>query len=213
MRFFAVKRMFFCLVSLAVCTCNTVFADTVQGVFKFNKRAPSIALVYFSEGTGSNSNMGTIVDQKDKKFLEKMYVATNNSVLLFKNSDKINHNIFAHDKRSGAKFDVGLMKPGGSIGIKIDWDDKVVRCSCKIHPKMRTWIASISSEHYKIIEFERKKKEFSFEMNSFPENLSKMRVWLPRYASIELSLDKGESKDIKLIKKNKTYGMLTLMRK
>lgn len=213
MRWMTTRSVCSILAFLAVSSCHTAFADVLQGEFKFEKRAPSVALVYLPEDTSLSADVKTVVDQKDKQFTQKMFVTSKGANAIFKNSDGINHNIFANDKKAGVKFDVGLMNPGGSTVHKVEWDEKIVKCSCKIHPRMKTWIASISSKYYKVIEFQKGTTEFSFEMNGFPENFSQLKVWMPNYDPIELSLSKGESQDTALIKRGKTYGTLTLTRK
>ena len=201
------------LVSFAITPSHTVLADTLNGAFTFQKKPPSVALLYFSEDTSLSSQINTVIDQKDKQFSQKLYVTTKGTNAIFKNSDSINHNIFADDKKSGVKFDVGLMQPNGSNVHEVEWEGKVVKCGCKIHPKMKTWIASISSKYYKIIEFDRSKKELVFDMNGFPESLSAIKLWMPRYEPIELKLSKGESHTVELKKRGKIYGTLNLTRK
>ena len=201
------------LAVLVVLPSNVVLADTLNGTFTFKKKPPSVALLYFPEDTSLSSQVQTVIDQNNKQFSQKLYVTTKGANAIFKNSDSINHNIFANDKKSGVKFDVGLMQPSGSNVYEVEWQEKVVKCGCKIHPKMKTWIASISSQYYKIIEFDRSKKELAFDMNGFPENLSVIKLWMPAYEPIEVQLSKGESQAIELKKRGKIYGTLNLARK
>ena len=75
------------------------------------------------------------------------------------------------------------------------------------------WIASISSQYYKIVKFANDEKEFNFEISDFPEHLSIVRIWLPKYPFIEVSIEKGKSKDIELYNWGETSDVLTLVRK
>ncbi len=200
-------------VMIGVMSGGVVFADTLEGTFTFAKRAPKVALVYFSEDDSLPADTPTVVDQKDERFTRRLLVTRKGAQATFQNSDAVNHNIFAHDSKAGVKFDIGLMTPGGSSQQEITWEDQVVRCGCKIHPKMRLWIASISSQYYRAIEFEKKAKTASFTIENVPENLSKIKVWMPKYDPAEVALKLGESKDVPLSRKEKPRGTLQLTRK
>lgn len=208
-----VKWLGYGMVIIGMMASRFALADTLEGTFTFNKRAPKVALIYFPEDDGLSLDTPTLVDQKNEQFTTRILVTRKGTKATFQNSDAVNHNIFAHDEKAGVKFDIGLMPPGGSTQQEITWEDQVVRCGCKIHPKMRLWIASISSQYYKAIEFEKKAKTASFTIDNVPETLSKIKVWMPKYALAEVELKSGESKDVALIRKDKPRGVLQLTRK
>jgi hypothetical protein len=52
----------------------------------------------------------------------------------------------------------------------------------------------------------------TFNLDAFPADLKQVAVWLPRYDPIEVSLAKGESKTVTLMRSGKERGKLTLKR-
>ena len=198
---------------LLLCTYGSLAADTLQGEFTFHKKAPEAALVYLPEDTGLSPDVEPVLDQQEKTFIPPLVVGTKGSKVIFQNSDSVSHNIFADDKEANVKFDVGLINTGGQASQEIHWENTVVRGSCKIHPKMRAWIASIASRYYEVIDFEEQENSFKFTMNTFPKEYSNVAVWMNRYEKIETALKKGESKTIQIKQKDEVVGELTLSRK
>ncbi len=184
------------------------FAGSLTADFTFEKRPPFVGLLYLND-KGETQSMN--IDQKDKMFLQKVFVNQKSTEVVFENSDSINHNIFANSPKSGVKFDIGLLPPGANS--KIDtagWaEDAVVRIGCKIHPKMKTYVASISSSKQHIIEFEKKKKEYNVVLDAL-EGTQPVVLWMPGYDRITLEINPGETKEVELIKKKKVKGKLTL---
>jgi plastocyanin len=207
------RRVGFSLVLVLLSTCGSLYANTLQGTFTFHRKAPDVALVYFSEDTNLSPDVVPVIDQKEKAFTPQLVAGTKGSKVIFQNSDSISHNIFADDMEANVKFDVGLIDAGGNASHDITWGNTVVRANCKIHPTMRTWIASIASKYYKVIDFEKNSNALSFEMNAFPESLSEVSVWLPGYEPLKTAIRKGESKTLELKKRDKVVGALTLSRK
>lgn len=186
-------------------------ADTVKGEFNFKKRNSQVALVYVENIKGFKSEDPSL-DQLNKKFTKSVVVANPGSTVRFDNSDSVNHNIYAEDKEADVSFDVGLIEPGGKSEYKVDWDaGKVIKIRCKIHPKMKSYIANIESPYHTIVEFEKKQKSKSFELE-VPKEAVEFKVWMPRYEEITMKLAPGESKTVDLIRKGKSRGTITLNR-
>ena len=184
-------------------------AGALRGEFVFEGKAPEVALVYFPEDNSLTSATAPTLDQAEKTFTPALAVGPKGAKITFKNSDSIAHNIFADDKEANVKFDVGLLNAGSEAVQDMQWENTVVKCSCKIHPQMRAWIASISSQYYKIVDLDKGK---SFDLSSIPDHLSVVKVWLPNYDPVEFTLQHGESQDIELKKKSKAAGTLKLSR-
>ena len=188
-------------------------AETLTGEFVFTKKAPKTGLIYFSEDQSLSEDRQTIIDQIDKQFTERLAVGRQGSSIVFRNSDSIDHNIFANDLNAEVDFDVGLVEPESESVIPMEWEDgKVVRIGCKIHPRMRSYIANISSAYYQIMPFKKGKTSYEVSIDKIPSEFTKITVWMPRYDPIELTLPQGESKEIELIKKGKIRGTLRLNR-
>lgn len=196
-------------VTLAILIVNPVLADTVKGTLNFIKK-PAKAGVVYEIKSSFNKVTGTI-NQENKEFIELIGVASHQGELKMNNNDKFEHNIFANDLQQDIKFDIGLMPPGTSQNIVADWKpNSIVRIGCKIHPKMRSYVANIPSDNYKSFELNSKEKSFSFELNNVSE--SKVTLLLAGMDNIELSLAKGESKTVDIIRKGKSQGQLSISR-
>ncbi len=213
MRFRATEGFCASLVFLLVSASHIVMADSLQGKFTFQKQPPATALVYFPEDTGRSPDEEVVIDQVNKAFPSPLVVASEGANVIFRNSDSVKHNIFARDRKAKVKIDLRLSKPGQDVVQTVTWNERVVKFGCKIHPKMKVWIASISSQYYKIVEFAKDTKTFNFELRDFPAHLSIVKVWIPKYPSVELRIKKGESQDIELYNWGKTADRLTLVRK
>ncbi|MGK0290217.1 MAG: plastocyanin [bacterium] len=193
---------------------TSIQAGTLTGKFSFKKRAPRGVLIYFSEDR--SLKVAGVVDQLNTNFKQSIVISSKGSKVVFKNSDSINHNIYANDREAKVNFDIGLAPPQSTFQKKVTWNNgKLVRISCKIHPKMRAWVASISSKYSTTITFQRKQKRASFIISNIPDHLSKVIVWMPGYSPIEIAIKKGDTQKITLRKKRKKKkkrGTLTLTR-
>jgi len=104
--------------------------------------------------TSTPSHVYQAVDPLDKKLSAPLFVSTPDNKLLFRNSDSMGHNVYADDKRAGVKFDVGLMQPEAEDEISVNWDEAaLVRIGCKIHPKMKAYIANVPFDEFIQLDF------------------------------------------------------------
>ena len=186
-------------------------AEPITLTLEFHKRPPNVALIYVHDA--SENPRSAIVDQMDKQFTSKMVVVTPGSNVIFKNSDLIDHNIFAREASAGARFDVGLMAPGGEKHVEVNWNKNVlVRVGCKIHPKMRMYIASMPAKFVKIVEFNRNQKSVDVVLSELPDNTRRVFVEIPRYEPLEISLEAGAIHQKALVKNGKLRGSVRLQR-
>lgn len=185
--------------------------STLKGTLSFSKRAPNVVLVYFSEDQSLQQD--AVIDQKNTAFTTPLAVGNKGANAVFNNSDSINHNIFANDKAYKVNFDIGLAAPGSVFENEITWESgQIVKISCKIHPKMRAYIGSISSKYYQIIPFKKKQKKALIDLADVPENLTKVTIWMPGYDTLNIDLPIGTTEKIELKRKKKKRGTLTLTR-
>ena len=193
---------------------GTTLGGTLKGEFRFEKSPPSVALVYFSEDSSLGASNGPTVDQKDKKFVNKMLVGRTGCRILFNNSDSLDHNIYANDPKVGVDFDAGLVPPGETSELQMTWKpDAVVKIGCKIHPKMQAYIANISSSYYKIVEFSPTEKEVDFTLDKVPDKFTKIRIWFPKQDPIDAEVKKGQVRTLRIAEKEHISGTLKLTRK
>lgn len=196
---------------LAIVICLPTYADTITGKITFVKRPPFTGILYVVDG-GKASQSPTI-DQKDKAFTTAIAVGHPGDTITFSNSDSFEHNIYASDKKQKVKFDVGLMSPNNKTEMQMDWNNNtLVRIGCKIHPKMRGYIANIDSSVYHAFEFERKVKEYDIKIDNVPADKTALELMLPKYPNNQIELKKGETKTIDIKRKGKVKATLTLTR-
>ena len=189
-----------------------VMADVISGELTFTKKPPFTGILYV-EGTGSSAK-SPLVDQKDKAFTTKIAVGAPSNDIKFKNSDTFDHNIYANDSKQKVKFDVGLMTPGNDISMTMDWpQDTLVRIGCKIHPKMRGYIANVNSDHYHAFDFQKKVKSYKFSIEGVPGSADKVVLLMPKYDTQTITLAKGQTQTVDVTRKGKVRATLTLTRK
>ena len=195
-------------VVLLLCTvfsCQLLSA-TLTGNITFVKKPPFTGVLYANGGSGPSS---AELDQSNKVFDKKLLVVGEGGNLKFKNSDSFQHNIFANDPNTNVKFDVGLMEQGQTKEIKADWKSgSVTRIGCKIHPKMRSYIANVPSDKFQVFEFEKKVKEYSVKLDV--GSASTFTLSIPKYDDVVVSLSQGESKSVDIMYKGKKKATMTL---
>ncbi|MBT3783530.1 hypothetical protein HOF92_01065 [bacterium] len=184
----------------------------LSGVFRFNgRRAPHVGLAFLPQTKKKIEARNPVIDQIDKQFTKPISLASPGAKIRFKNSDSVNHNIYANDKKSGVNIDIGMKAPGEEAEIPVDWDSgRVIKLGCKIHPKMRTYVANINSDYYALFKMDPAQKEVSFQIKNIPEDLDRFIFWLPRYDEIEISLPRKGRITREVTRKGKVRGELEI---
>ena len=201
--------------SLLVCTLLltslNISADVISGKIEFVKRPAFTGLLYVAN-TG-NKDKHPMIDQKDKQFTNKITVGSPSNIVSFKNSDTLDHNVYASDKKQNVTFDIGLMAPQNSAEIAMDWsEESLVRIGCKIHPKMKSYVANVNTDFFHAFEFEKKIKSYEFEIQKVPAKEQTVVLLMPKYEKQTFTLKKGETKTIDIQNKGKTKATLTVSR-
>ena len=195
---------FVLLTSISVC-----WSETISGTISFDKRVPEASLIYI-HGNSTQPLNGQL-DQKNKAFVSKIVAASPDSIFSFSNSDDINHNIFAKDKSSAATFDIGLMKSGDKVDIDVNWTaGTLVKIGCKIHPRMRAYIANINASHHQILTFTKSRKEYDFSIDPSDQKAVEIGILIPGYAPINFTLEAGKSRVIELLRRGKRRGEISI---
>lgn len=198
------------LLALLALSSTHALAGTISGEISFAKKPPQFAVIYVDDGSQVNTQ---VLNQKDKEFSAPVVVGSQGGKVSLKNGDQVEHNIYSNDASSGVNFDVGLMSPGSSKEINVTWEnDQLVRVGCKIHPKMRSYIATISSKHYQEFEFDRSKNRFEVNIENVPDSAKTVKMMLPKYDPIEVQLAPGAQLEIPITRKGAVKGSLTLTR-
>lgn len=176
--------------------------------FEFTSRTPFTGVVY---GTTGHDKQQNTVDQKNKQFDKPLYIVDKNNAVIFKNSDATDHNIYANDVRSGVKFDVGLLPANGEKTLNIQqWpDDVFVRVGCKIHPKMRAYLANIETQNYQALDFDMANKTASTEITLNTDETG-ISVWFAGYQPLTYSIDRDKPVSFAINRKGKQRGTITI---
>jgi len=198
------KQLFFASL-LSIFWSGPIWADQITGQVVFDKRVPEAGLIYVA---GESSSIPDAeIDQKDKMFTSKIVLADSKSPFTFKNSDTYDHNIFARDTDAGAVFDVGLMSSGSEEKIDVNWaKDTLVKIGCKIHPRMRAYIANIDASQHQIIEFNKEQQSYDFSLSDVPDNVKKLVVLLPGFDPLEILLSEKSGQTVEILRRGKRRG-------
>lgn len=203
-----------CFQLIAVCVIflsASVNADVITGEISFAKKPPFAGVLFVKQSQPATASAS--MDQVNKVFTKKVTLGAPGTDVTFKNGDSFDHNIFANDLQNNISFDIGLMPAGQSSEIKMDWkEDTMVRIGCKIHPKMRSYIANVNSDHYQEFEFEKKVKSYPVNIANVPADQHEIALIIPKYEKITVTLLKGESKTVDITKKGKVRGSLVVSR-
>jgi len=198
-----IKLAFLCALSLP----TTGISAEVEFNFTFEKKPPSSVVVYAVDGS-SDAISELKIDQKDKKFDLPVYVKTKASKLSFHNSDTMDHNIYSKKKGTWDGLDIGLLKPQASLESDAAFPDgAMVRLGCKIHPKMRAYVATVPNKYFLAQQFDKKSTTSSIKL-TIPNDATKVGLLMPGYDVIETTID--TTSPIELIKKGKTKGNVTI---
>lgn len=189
----------------------SVHADVIIGEIKFIKKTPFAGVLFVKQSKSATAHAS--MDQLEKQFTKKVSLGAPGTSVTFSNNDSFEHNIFANDIENNISFDMGLMPTGQSSQIKMDWkENTMVRIGCKIHPKMRSYVANINSDYYQEFEFHEKVMSYPVNIKNVPDNQREIELIIPKYEKITVMLLKGESKIVDIVKKGKLRGTLTISR-
>ncbi|AOT08084.1 hypothetical protein [Pseudoalteromonas luteoviolacea] len=194
------------LIGIGLCSMFSAHAAVLTGELEFVKRPSFVGVVYAKGGKGPST---AELDQSNKVFDKKAVVIGKNGEITFKNSDEFQHNIFANDPNSGVKFDVGLMNQGQTTKVSADWSENTLtRIGCKIHPKMRSYIANVNSDAYQVLPFTKKQKVYPINLDVGTH--TEFVLQIPKYDLVKLKLAKGQETSVDVMYKGKKRATLKL---
>ena len=193
----------FCLSSALA---KTGMAATIKGEINFKYTVPYTGLLYlYDEPNQAEENIE--IQQKDREFNQKIFVAHPGTTIKFKNSDEISQNVFAYSLENNVNFDLGLIKPGESTEINVDWEPySVVRIGSKVSPKARAYIANIPGALYSTLDLGPRIKTYEVTMNIHDREALSFGLWLPKYDPIKITLKPGEKIVFPLMKNGTKHG-------
>jgi plastocyanin len=127
---------------------NAFSAGTVTG--SIDAAAPKFkkdVVVYLVGGKGPVVPKKGEVDQKNLMFIPRVLAVPVGSTVSFKNSDKVNHNIFSADVCK--KFNLGTYNPGMARDVTFD-KPCVVNLLCNVHSEMSGYVVAVNSNYYDV---------------------------------------------------------------
>lgn len=109
------------------------------------------------------------VDQKNLVFVPHVLAVPTGTSVEFKNSDKVNHNVFSAD--ACKKFNLGTYNPGMSKSIVFD-KPCVVNLLCNVHSEMSSYVVAIDSNYMAVSGADGK-----FTIANVPAGTYEVAVW------------------------------------
>ncbi|MDT8448416.1 MAG: hypothetical protein RRB13_16105 [bacterium] len=183
----------------------------LSGLMEFSTRPPTGMVVYLPEDQGRQGEQ--LLDQKNKAFLPEFLLIPPGAQMKIKNSDEVDHNVYANDREAKVQFDIGLRPPGSTVSVPVDWNEgTLVKLSCSIHPNMRAWVLPVSSRYAQAFKIPSRARSFSFSLKNLPEKYSKIRLLVPGYSEIEASLPSAGELTIPLERKGRGKGTVYFRR-
>ena len=168
-------------------------------------------MIYLSEDQSRRGD--TYLDQKNKKFSPLVVLAGPSSTLWVRNSDDVDHNVYADDRSAAVKFDIGLRAPGTQAPVKVTWPQgAIITLRCKIHPKMRAWLVPVSSQYAQWYFFSPKNRKYLFSLEDWPEKFTWVKVLIPGYEPISKQVKPGETIQLDLVRRGRIKGTVTFSR-
>ncbi len=158
------------LTGFGLMSTNAFGAGTVSGtvdasVAKYKKDA----VVYLLGGKGPLTPKKGEVDQKNLIFIPHVLAVPVGSTVSFKNSDKVNHNIFSADVCK--KFNLGTYNPGMSRDVVFD-KPCVVNLLCNVHSEMSGYVVAVNSNYYAVTSADGK-----FTIGNVPAGTYEVTAW------------------------------------
>lgn len=201
--------------ALTLLLCATLptitFADTIVAKMTFTKKPPRAGVLFAADGN-QQPVKSEVVDQSNKQFDDHIYVISPGAEITFKNSDTMDHNIFSRGDDKAPGFDIGLIPPKGEKSQSLAWGISAFeRLGCKIHPKMRAYMASVPNDAYLAIPFKQAGLAESYSL-AVDDSTTKVGLLLSGYPPIEVAVAKGDSVEVEITKRDKVRGKLTISR-
>lgn len=177
-------------------------ADTITVDLYFDRLIPFTGILYVP--TKSPEPVSTSVDQVGKRFTERISIGSPDGEFTFMNSDSFEHNVFVDEPASNAIFDVGLMQPGEVASMRAEWTpDTLVRMGCKIHPRMRAYLANVRADSFTVFERARNTREYQLTLDDVPADVDHIKLLLAGFDPMEIRLAPGEKQDLVMTRKGR----------
>jgi len=180
-------------------------------LFYNSQLIPPVLAIYWPEDNSLNAS--PIMDHQDGYFTDKLILGNQGSKMSLRNSDEVGHTIYVKDKKQKIRWQLSYMPPNSSFEQELFWaNDIFVEMKCRLHLYMSSWVGSISSKYYKIVELEEGQNYKRFSMSSYPEKYNQIKIWMPKYGVLEVNVEIGQQKSIELKVADQVVGLLKINR-
>ena len=175
----------------------------ITGTVKVSRARHSGDVVAYLEREGLKKEYPPLekhstLDQKNLVFIPRVLPILKGTTVDFRNSDDVQHNIFAPGKVE--KFNLGTWGLGGIKEYTFSKPGEVV-ILCNVHSEMVAYIIILESPY-----FAKTAKDGNFRMENIPPGTYTLKTWHEKMKSApqQVTIAKGEIKEIHLeLKKRK----------
>ena len=148
-------------------------AATVEGRATIDGTPAAHAVVYLeslSSPVAAPPARRVVVDQKNLTFEPRVLPVTRGTVVEFKNSDNVQHNVFSPSAIAG-KFDLGTYGPGAVRTVTLDQPGDV-RVLCNIHMEMEAHVLVLDGPY-----FTTAAEDGSYRVSNVPPGTYHVKLW------------------------------------
>ena len=174
------------LLLAAVLLAGTAHGGTVAGIATVRGEAAAGAIVYLEAQTApaaATSPAHIVMDQKDLAFVPGTLPVVRGTVVEFRNSDDVEHNVFSPSQEV-THFDLGTYRRGESRSVVFDQIGEVL-VLCNIHMEMAARILVVRDPF-----FARAARDGTYRIESVPPGAYTVRIWhdgwLPSTRAVEV---------------------------
>jgi len=166
---------------------NAFCAGTISGTVDASiAKYKGDAVVYLEGVKGPVTPKHVSVDQKSLVFVPHVTTVPVGSTVDFKNSDKVNHNIFSGS--AAKKFNLGTYNPGMSKPVVFD-KPGAVNLLCNVHSEMSGWVIVTENQYAAVSEHDGK-----FTITGVPAGTYKITAWSEKLKAQEGTVTVADGK-------------------
>jgi len=159
-------------------------AATVAGTVTVDGRAAEQTVVYLEGATPAPAASAepVVVDQRDLAFVPTLLAIVRGTVVEFKNSDDVRHNVFS-PSAAGGTFDLGTYSRGESRRVTFDEPGEVA-VLCNIHMEMQAHIVVLRDPF-----FATTRPGGAYTIERVPPGTYTLKVWRKRWLPLERAVE------------------------
>lgn len=165
------------LICMMLLSAGSASAGTVSGVVSVGGKPAAGAIVYLesqTEAFAAKTPPRVVMDQKDLAFVPGTLPVVRGTVVDFRNSDDVEHNVFSPSEEV-THFDLGTYRRGESRSVQFDRIGEI-QVLCNIHMEMAARILVVRDPY-----FARAGADGVFRIEAVPPGGYTLRIWRERW--------------------------------